>query len=137
MIFLKILDQLKSLVKSHAGVEMAFGQPTTISDMTVIPVAKVSFGIGGGGGKSGAASKEEAADETKDDATPQQDNVSEGGGGGGGFKTQPVGIYAIKGDKVKFYPVIAFEDLIKVIAIVSLLIWSLTKRKKVKKEKIK
>ena len=34
-----------------------------------------------------------------------------GGGGGGGIKTDPIGIYAIHGDKVKFYPVISIKEI--------------------------
>ncbi len=141
MIFLKILEQIKTLIKSHTGVEMAFGQPTQVGDMTVIPVARISFGLGGGGGKNGSkpAKKEDAASEGKAEETPSLavNSENEGGGGGGGLRTEPIGIYAIKGDKVRFHPVISFSDLMKVLAIASILIWRLTKRKKAQKDKIK
>jgi len=139
--FLKILEQIKSLIKAHTGVEMAFGQPTQVGDMTVIPVARISFGLGGGGGKGGSkpVKKEEPTAEGNPDEPSRSAGGSEGegGGGGGGLKTEPLGIYAIKGDKVRFHPVIAFSDVVKVIGIVSLLVWRLSKPKKQRKEKIK
>lgn len=141
MMFLKILEQIKTLIRSHTGVEMAFGQPTQVGDMTVVPVARISFGLGGGGGKGGSkpAKKEDIASEGKEDDTPSPavNSEDEGGGGGGGLRTEPIGIYTIRGDKVRFHPVIAFSDLVKVLAIASVLIWRLTKRKKAKLDKNK
>lgn len=136
MKFTEILSQIKGVLNTFSGVEWAFGKPLTLGDSTIIPVAKTSMGLGGGGGstpnsknpkttKSG--SKAESPDPNLDPSHPQP---SEGGGGGGGVKTEPVGIYLIKGDKVKFYPVISLKEMIAAFGIFSLLIYRLLKLRK-------
>lgn len=112
MKFTEILAQIKAALNNFAGVEMSFGKPMQVNDITVIPVAKVSFGLGGGGGSAPAKHGKKKAD--GDDASPETDAqplLEEGGGGGGGINTSPVGIYTIKGDKVSFHPVIGLKEI--------------------------
>jgi uncharacterized spore protein YtfJ len=136
----QILSQIRSLVSNAGGVEMSFGQPSKVNDLYVIPVAKVAFGFGGGGGSSAAKKKENSATPTPpvDDIqqngtdTPNPGPAPEaniGGGGGGGMRTYPIGIYTIKGDTVKFHPVISIKEIIALITLVSVLSTRLLKRK--------
>jgi uncharacterized spore protein YtfJ len=62
-------DELITYIRSlgeHAGVQTLYGEPLTAGDKTIVPVARIAFGIGGGMGRS------------------RQTDADPGGGGGGG-----------------------------------------------------
>jgi uncharacterized spore protein YtfJ len=144
----KVFSQLKDLIHSGAGVQFSFGTPSKIGDTAIIPVARVSFAFGGGGGASAAKGNKK----DKKAAVPNAENSSEtpkpeaadgkeeiknpdfGGGGGGSIKTDPVGIYTIKGDKVKFHPVVSVKEILAIFVVVSLLLIKLTKLRRIKKK---
>lgn len=65
---------------NQKDVELVFGDPVEVGLTKVIPVAKLRYGFGGGGDGNGAD------------------------GGGGGFLVQPVGVYEITPDRVRFKP---------------------------------
>jgi len=51
-----IVEQMKELLsemKRTFSVEAAIGEPMSLEDKTIIPVAKMSFGAGGGSGSGG------------------------------------------------------------------------------------
>lgn len=75
--------KLADSVKSTAGVRTAYGEPVTLDDVTVIPVALAWFGFGGGTG-------------------PEEPSVGNGGGGGGA--SVPVGAYIKDRTGVRFEP---------------------------------
>ncbi|MDY0152035.1 MAG: spore germination protein GerW family protein [Candidatus Cloacimonas sp.] len=143
----QLFAQIRSLVSNAVGVEMAFGQPSKVNDIHIIPVARVSFGFGGGGGSSAAkAKKSEPAsmpivedipqDGTENPVSEKQEDANLGGGGGGGMRTEPIGIYSIKGDVIKFHPVISLKEIIAIFALVSVFVLRMSKQRinrKVKK----
>lgn len=143
----KVFSQLKGLIHSGAGVEFSFGTPSKIGDTAIIPVARVSFAFGGGGGSSAPKIKiksKKAIDAALDDSPESPDTEADGskaetknpdfgGGGGGSIKTDPVGIYTIKGDKVKFHPVVSVKEILAIFAVVSLLLLKLMKLRRIKK----
>ena len=73
-----LIEELKTLAKS----ETIVGSPFSAGEFTLIPISRVSLGVGGGGGTGG--------DERKGAA-------GEGGGGGGGIRIQPVALVAVRG----------------------------------------
>jgi uncharacterized spore protein YtfJ len=78
-------DILKSLIaelKTLARTETIVGAPFSVGEFTVIPISRVSLGVGAGGGTGG--------DEKKGAS-------GEGGGGGGGIRIQPVALVAARG----------------------------------------
>ena len=75
------LERLAELVGAKANVNAVFGEPIRQGDLTVVPVARVRWGVGGGSGKS--------------DAAP--DGPSSASGGGGGAVADPVGYLQIAG----------------------------------------
>lgn len=128
-----IFSQLRSLLTNTMGAEISFGQPTKVGYLHVIPVAKVAFGFGGGGGNSASAKKKEnpAAQEAEEqgETTDEKAKINNfGGGGGGGAKTYPIGIYTLKGDAVKFHPVISVKEILAVMAFISVLLIRLRKK---------
>lgn len=142
----QVFAQIRSLVSNAVGVQMAFGQPSKVNDLHIIPVAKVSFGFGGGGGSSAAKNKKtEAKEELKVDDIPQENletpeasspaEANIGGGGGGGMRTEPIGIYSIKGDVIKFHPVVSVKEIIAIMALISVFTLRLMKQQATRKIK--
>ena len=78
-------DILKGLIgelKTLARTETVVGSPFSAGEFTVIPISRVSLGVGAGGGTGG--------DEKKGAA-------GEAGGGAGGIRIQPVALVAVRG----------------------------------------
>jgi len=67
-----ILEEMKAILSP----KIVFGEPLVMEDKTIIPVVRVSLGVGGGGGKGKEGSE-----------------IGLGGGGGGGIS--PVGIIVV------------------------------------------
>lgn len=65
---------------NNKDVSLVFGDPIEVGLTKVVPVAKLRYGFGGGGDGKGAD------------------------GGGGGFVVNPVGVYEITPDRVRFKP---------------------------------
>lgn len=79
------MDKIREMVDTNAIV----GQPINTPDgVTLIPISKVSFGVGSGGGDYGKAQ-------------PHQF----GGGGGAGVKIDPVAFLIIKDGATRVLPV--------------------------------
>ncbi len=72
---------LADRVGSRAGSNAVFGNPVERDGVTVIPVAKVSWGFGGGGGG---------------------DDDGQGTGGGGGAIASPAGYIEISGGSAEY-----------------------------------
>lgn len=89
----KILEKLGAL-KDAATVERVFGEPHTVGDRMVIPVAEVrtGMGFGFGQGKSRAEGDLEGGNEG-------------GGGGGGGVMARPVGVVEVTPEGTCFIPI--------------------------------
>ncbi|MDP2172860.1 MAG: spore germination protein GerW family protein [Candidatus Cloacimonadaceae bacterium] len=135
MKFIEILAQIKAVLNNFAGVGMSFGKPMQVNDITIIPVAKVSFGLGGGGGSTPVKDSPKKIDADSPEADDSS-GMNEGGGGGGGITTSPVGIYTIKGDKVKFYPVVGLKEVGIFIGVFFMLFFRMMKLSaKLKKDK--
>ncbi len=78
------VGELADRVGAAATVKAVFGEPVERDGVTVIPVAKASWGFGGGGGGEG-----------KD----------EGHGGGGGASAGPQGFIEIEGGRATYRPI--------------------------------
>lgn len=79
--FVPLLDRLQG----SASVKNVYGDPISAAGKTVIPVARIAYGLGAGLGKAGAP----AAEET-------------GMGGGGGVRAEPLGVIEISGEGTRF-----------------------------------
>lgn len=83
------VEQLGHVLGAEANVATVFGQPVERSDSTVIPVARVRYGVGGGVGLGPRA---------KNDAGQPQ----RGGGAGGGVQITPAGFIHIRNGSAEF-----------------------------------
>lgn len=122
----KMIAQIKEVIHTGAGVNLSIGSPSSIGKISVIPVARVIFGFGGGGGQ-GPANKKKSKKENHETEAPDAAEDSFGGGGGGSVKTEPVGIYVIKEDRVRFYPVVSMREIFTAFGIISVLLLKLYK----------
>jgi len=80
----RLLERLVSQVGGQARVQAVFGEPVEREGVTVIPVARVRWGVGGGGGAGQEGS---------------------GSGGGGGVAADPIGYIDITSAGAAFRPI--------------------------------
>jgi uncharacterized spore protein YtfJ len=87
-------DRFTKLVESLGGTASAgavFGAPIEKDGVTVVPVARVRYGVGGGGGRGMGRKKGEA-----------QDSDQVGYGHGGGVQAAPVGYIELRGGETSY-----------------------------------
>ena len=94
---LEILRTLGDKFQTSASVKSVFGDPITVGDKTVIPVARIRYGLGAGGGGI-------SHDNPSGPDTPSGKSA---GGGGGGIIATPKGVLEISPAGTRF---IAFAD---------------------------
>ena len=81
------IEKIRSMVDSNSVV----GEPIVAGEVTMIPISKISIGLGGGGSDFNAKH-------------PNQEPPF-GGGMGAGVKVTPVAFLVVKGDSVRMLPV--------------------------------
>jgi uncharacterized spore protein YtfJ len=81
----ELVRSLGDRVQSSAKAETVFGEPVIVGERTVIPVARVDYGVGVGGAE---------------DAAAQAGRY--GLGGGAGLRAMPVGALEITGTGTRF-----------------------------------
>lgn len=87
----ELLGAAMEKVRGMADANTIVGQPiTTVDGVTLIPISRVSFGVGGGGGDYGKNTKD-----------------GFGGGAGAGVKIDPVAFLIIKDGVTHMMPVAA------------------------------
>ena len=91
------VQQLAERIGLTAKASSVYGEPVERDGVTVIPVAKVSYGFGGGSGakKSG----------------------EEGSGGGGGVSVNPTGYIEIKEGNTRFRRIPDPQTLVRALAV--------------------
>ena len=97
------IEKLASGFHESASVKNIFGEPVKTGDKTIIPVARIAYGLGGGFGQ-GKKNKKHGNNNavTQDD---QPIGEGEGAGGGGGMYARAKGVYEITPTSTRFIPV--------------------------------
>jgi uncharacterized spore protein YtfJ len=88
----KILDRLGERIGAQATVKAVFGEPTERGDVTVIPVARVRWGLGGGSGSGPMRGRQPNGE------------AGSGSGAGGGAMSAPVGYSEVRPGGATFVP---------------------------------
>jgi uncharacterized spore protein YtfJ len=88
----KILDRLGERIGTQATVKAVFGEPTERGDVTVIPVARVRWGLGGGSGSGPMRGRRANGD------------TGSGSGAGGGLMAAPMGYIEVRHGGATFVP---------------------------------
>ena len=103
----ELIQQITDKIEKFAHVKVCFGEPVTLDQQTIIPVASIRLG-GGGGGCMGAdiqpAEQVEGAEESE--AEEQTTCKGTGGGGGFGMQVKPVGYIEEIDGIVRFRPIL-------------------------------
>jgi uncharacterized spore protein YtfJ len=83
----RMIERLAERMGSRADAATVFGTPVERAGVTVIPVARVRYMIGGGGGSGHGQDGQ---------------GEGEGGGGGGGLSATPMGYIEVAGGEAIF-----------------------------------
>jgi len=96
----RIVTEILERIKASARVEVVYGEPRTIGEKTIIPVAVVAygFGAGAGAGTGGAGDSAKAG--------------GGGGGGGGAVRVQPVGVLEVTAEETRLVPILDWTRII-------------------------
>ena len=89
-------DRFNRLVESlgaTASASAVFGAPVEKDGVTIVPVARVRYGVGGGGGRGSGRKKKRDSDDAGQEV---------GYGHGGGVQAAPVGYIEISGGKAEY-----------------------------------
>ena len=89
-----MLENTISKIREMVDVNSVVGEPITAGDVTIVPISKVSIGLGGGG-----------SDFTTKNSGDKENPF--GGGVGAGVKVTPVAFLVIKEGSVRVLPVAA------------------------------
>ena len=85
-----MLENTISKIREMVDVNSVVGDPITAGDVTIVPISKISIGLGGGG---------------SDFTTKHSSNQDFGGGVGAGVKVTPVAFLIVKEGSVRMLPV--------------------------------
>ncbi len=110
-----LLQSLKESILGQASVKTIYGDPITAQGKTVIPVAKIMYGLGAGAGTGGVGNSSAQG---------------EGGGGGGGVRAIPVGVIEVSDQGTTFIPITSRKKLAgaAVFGIAFGIVWSWRRR---------
>ncbi len=95
MIDEQILKAMTS-IQEAASVKQAFGEPRTVGDRTIIPVAAISYGFGFGYGRG--------TERGNGGTTPGREGG--GGGGGGQVRARPVAVLEVTPERLRVEPIV-------------------------------
>lgn len=130
MALTKLFDKIRSSFNGGSGASLSFGEATQVGDMHVIPVARVQYGFGGGMAKDGSI-KVRGAD--KKETTDKEPKDQEAFGGGGGCRVDPIGIFTLKDERVRFFPILGIRELIALFSLATFMLFRLGRLKKKKR----
>lgn len=85
-----LIEQMADKLGGHASAQAVYGTPVEREGLTLIPVARVTWGFGAGGGIG---------------TGPEGGSTGEGGGGGGGVSATPLGFIEIRDGAAEFRPI--------------------------------
>ncbi len=101
---------------AQLGVDRVYGEARREGEVTIIPVAEVTVGLGYGSGHGPAGTgRRQAADAAAEDAEgpsePAPAAMSGGEGGGAGGRITPRGYIRITGEGVSYHPIVDAQRL--------------------------
>jgi len=110
----RFLRSLSQRLEQSASVCRTFGEPVTAGDKTIIPVARVGYGVGGG---TGSQPRED------------EDDCGASFGAGGGVGATPLGVVEVTRRGTRFIACTSGKRLVTVAAVALLLGFLLGRRR--------
>jgi uncharacterized spore protein YtfJ len=92
----RAIENLARSFQERLSVRTVYGDPITAGSVTIVPVARVTFGFGGGGGGGGGPLEREEG--------TVGGGSGGGGGGGGGGAVVPIGYIEITDGDSRWVP---------------------------------
>ena len=89
-----LMSSAMEKIRVMANANTVVGEPIVTDEVTIIPVSRVSLGIGVGGSDFAGKNQKPGADN------------SFGGGSGAGISMDPIAFLIVRGDNVRLLPVI-------------------------------
>lgn len=90
-------EALKEIIETNiADSDTVFGETRVFEDEAIIPVSRVSYGVGGGGGKG---------------TMPDKGEEGEGQGFGIGVKAKPIGYIEVKKGEATYHPILDLNSI--------------------------
>ena len=103
----ELIQQVTDKIERFAHVKVCFGEPVTLGQQTIIPVASVRIGGGGGGGMGTGIQPAEQVEGAEEGEVEEQTTCKGTGGGGGlGMQVKPVGYIEETDGAVRFRPIL-------------------------------
>jgi len=102
----EIIQQVTDKIEKFAHVNVCFGEPVTLDQQTIIPVASIRVGGGGGGGIGTGMPPAEQVEDAEESEAEEFTCKGTGGGGGFGMKVKPVGYIEETDGVVRFRPIL-------------------------------
>jgi len=97
-----ILDQVGDQLSTTASSEAVIGEPLELGEVTIVPLSRVSVGVGAAGG-AGEGDFPEAHKRKVGPGHPP--GKGQGGGAGGGARIRPVAVAVFTKEGVEILPV--------------------------------
>lgn len=91
-------QSLSEAIQAGANAETVYSTPIEQHDRTVVPIARVEYGLGGGGGGGGGGADGVGGG----GGTSGDDDDTEGGGLGGGLSARPAGALEVTDGGTRF-----------------------------------
>lgn len=91
-------QSLSEAVESSATAGAVYGTPIERATRTVVPIARVEFGLGGGAGGGGGGGGGAGGG----GSSAEGDDAEDGGGLGGGFSARPAGALEVTEGRTRF-----------------------------------
>jgi len=99
-------SRLAERLGASASASSVFGEPVERDGVTIIPVARVRWGVGGGSGRGtgsrGRGRKRAKAGASELGESSEQNEQNEGTGGGGGVQASPLGFIELRGGQARY-----------------------------------
>jgi len=103
--FFDFLEQ----IYQKADVKAAFGEPQTIGEKTIIPVARVAYGLGLGFGEAEKPAEPFGGPHDREEGKVEATGA--GGGGGGGGVAAPIAVVEVTNEETKVIPIMDLTKL--------------------------
>jgi uncharacterized spore protein YtfJ len=102
---MQTIDSVTRNVQERLTVKTAYGEPISANGVTIVPVARVSFGFGGGGGGGTGNMPAQGNGASAEAEQSMRSGSGGGGGGGGGAMVKPLGFIEINDIGARWVPI--------------------------------
>jgi uncharacterized spore protein YtfJ len=123
------IQPIAELIERSLSIRHVYGEAVTQGEVTVIPVAKVTYGFGAGGGGI-FPHRRTGPEGTEGSSGDERTSLRQGSGGGGGVIMSPVGVVEMTPQGTRFLSFRPWERLLGAAALGLVAGWLLGRRRR-------